>query len=443
MKVLIVSTNTLPASPSGPAYVAGAAVQAGHTVEVFECLFAQDLAGELKAHIATFEPDVIGVSIRLVHGFVIDEKAEFNTRHLDLRVRVRQVVDCIKQVSNAYIVLGGPGFNYYARDWLEYLELDYGIRGEADLSFPLYLKRLEEGGDITTVPGCVFRRDGQIGKTPREFIENLDATALPAYELFDLDKYYEHNISPAILTKRGCAFQCTYCPYSSLEGNRYRCKSAARVVDEIEHVQRVKHPKLFMFCDNNFNVPRQHAEAICQEIIARKLTIRWGTGDLRPIGVTDEFRQLLRNSGCAYANVSIESGSDEMLKLMRRGYTVAHIKQTLECLAKANIPFGASLMIGAPGETPETVDESLALLDNYAVPLGTWVTIGICLWTHRQQILEDARRGGQFRDDRELFEGASYMSPELPKGYMIELIETLKAKRGYTVQVNKPYTCVC
>jgi hypothetical protein len=61
------------------------------------------------------------------------------------------------------------------------------------------------------------------------------------------------------------------------------------------------------------------------------------------------------------------------------------------------------------------------LLDNYAIPLGSWVTIGICLWTHRQQILEEARRVGQFKDDRELFEGVNYMSPELPKDHMIEL----------------------
>ena len=150
MKVLLISANTLPASPAGPAYIAGAAIRAGHTVEVFECLFATDLAAELKAHINRFNPDVIGISIRLVHGYVIDETAEFNTRHLDLRLRVKELVDCARQASNAPIILGGPGFNYYARDWLEYLDLDYGIRGEADLSFPLYLDRLEKGGDITT-----------------------------------------------------------------------------------------------------------------------------------------------------------------------------------------------------------------------------------------------------------------------------------------------------
>ena len=189
MKVLIISSNTLPASPAGPAYIAGAALRAGHTVEVFECLFAQDLDAELRAHIARFQPDVIGISIRLVHGYVIDETAPFNTRHLDLRKRVKEVVDCIRRATQAPILLGGPGFNYYARDWLEYLDLDYGIRGEADLSFPLYLDRLAQGGDTSSVPGCVYRRGGQIHKAPRELVEHLDETAFPAYELFDFDRY--------------------------------------------------------------------------------------------------------------------------------------------------------------------------------------------------------------------------------------------------------------
>jgi hypothetical protein len=439
MKVLIVSANTLPASPSGPAYVAGAALKAGHTVEVFECLFAHDLPAELEAHLARFRPNVVGISIRLVHGFVVDESAEFNTRHLDLRLRVKEVVDCVKRVSSARIILGGPGFNYYGRAWLDYLDLDYGIRGEADRSFPLYLERLEAGGDIATVPGCICRRDGQLIEVARDRVEDLDATAYPAYELFDLDRYYAHGISPAILTKRGCAFRCTYCPYSSLEGTRYRLKSPGRVADEIEHVQRVKAPKMVIFCDNNFNVPRRHAEAICREIIRRKLAVRWGTGDLRPGNITPEFCKLLRASGCDYANLSIESGSDRMLKRMQRGYSAAQVKKALDCLSEAGIPCGASLMIGAPGETPDTVAESLALLDGYAIPLGTWVTVGICLWTHRQQVLDEAYRSGQIRDDAELFEGVNYMSPELPKEYMVGLIKTLKARAGYTVQANKPY----
>lgn len=96
-------------------------------------------------------------------------------------------------------------------------------------------------------------------------------------------------------------------------------------------------------------------------------------------------------------------------------------------------------MIGAPGETPETITETLEVIDRFPVPLGIWVTIGICLWTDHQRVLEDARRDGQLGDDQELFDGAYYMSPELPQEYMVDLISFLRAKECYAVQVNKPY----
>jgi len=440
MKVLIISANNLPASPSGPAYIAGAALDEGHTVEVFEALFAQNLVGELETHINKFSPDVVGISIRLVHGFVLDEDSEFGTKHVDLRVIVNQIVNCVRRISDAQIVLGGPGFNYYGPDWLEYLNLDYGLRGEADISFPQYLEMLENGGAIHIVPGCVFRADDRFVKVPREFVDDLDATAFPAYQLFDLEKYYEMSISPAIVTKRGCAFNCTYCPYSSLEGKRYRLKSPQRVVDEIEHIYSIKPPKMVSFCDNNFNVPNQHAQAICQEIIDRKLDITWGTGTIKPLKVTNDVLDLFKESGCGYLSLSVESASTRMLKRMQRGCTVEHIKQALTSLSQSDIPFSVSLLFGSPGETPETIAETLAVLDSFHIPQGVWVTIGICLWTSRQKVLEDARAEGQLDDDKALFSGANYMSPDLPKDYLVELVKSLKTKKNYDVQVNKLYT---
>ena len=439
MKVLIGSANTLPAALTGPAYVAGAALKAGHTVEVFECLFAQDLLGELEDHVIRFNPDVIGISIRLVTGDIIAERAEFRTKHFDVRPMIKEMVNRIKHISGARIVLGGPGFNYFGRDWLEYLELDYGLRGEAEFSFPLYLKKLEDGGDIYDVPGCIYRNNGRIDKVPRELIADLDATALPAYELFDLDQYAEHNVSCAIFTKRGCDFRCTFCPYRSLEGSRYRLKSPQRVVAEIEHIRSSNSPKMFTFCDNSFNVPKAHAEAICQKIIDRKLDIKWGTGSLKPLAVTDDFCRLLKDAGCGYINLAVESGSEKMLASMKRGYKADHVRQALSGLNKADLPFGISLMIGAPGETPETIAETFELIDSFQVPLEIWVTIGICLWTPHQEILNEARQDGQLTDDRALFSGAYYMSPELPKGYMRELIDTLGTRENYRVQANLPY----
>ncbi len=289
------------------------------------------------------------------------------------------------------------------------------------------------------MPGSIIRRNGRFERTPRDRPERLDETAFPAYELFDLERYHQNRISPAILTKRGCGFQCTYCPYSSLEGPRYRLKPPGRVVDEIEHVLRVKKPEMFTFCDNNFNFPRRHASEICAEIIRRGLDIRWGTGDLRPAGLTAEFIRQLRDSGCVYINLSIESASDRMLKGMKRGYTRRQVKEALEVLEGSGIPYGASLMFGAPGESPETIAESLSLLEGHPIPLGTWVTVGICLWTRRQEVLAEAFRSGQIRSDAELFSGANYVSPQLPERYMRELITRLSDEPGYTVQVNKPF----
>jgi hypothetical protein len=109
---------------------------------VFERLFADDVNAELTYVLQEFQPDVIGLSICLVFGDELDPGAPLGTRHTDLRPRVREIAEIIRQTSKAFIVSGGPGFNYYAADWLEYLDLDYGIRGEGEESFPPFLKRL-------------------------------------------------------------------------------------------------------------------------------------------------------------------------------------------------------------------------------------------------------------------------------------------------------------
>lgn len=315
MKVLLISSNTLPASPSGPAYVAGAVRQAGHEVSVYESLFALDLPVELATRLTEFRPDVVGISIR---------------------------------------------------------------------------------------------------------------------------------ITPAILTKRGCAFGCTYCPYSKLEGKRYRLKSPERVLAEIRHLLSHTLGRRIMICDNNFNVPRRHAEALCRAFIATADSpdspgFSWGTGDLRPMGITDEFCRLLHDSGCFYASLAVESASDTMLRRMKRGYTARDVRASLEALSGSPLPFGASLMFGAAGETPDTIAETLAVMSDYDIPQSVWVTLGIYLWTDLQDIVAEARQAGvlETENGRSLFDGPVYFSPDLPVPYLVDLIGTLRARPGYTVQVNR------
>jgi len=322
---------------------------------------------------------------------------------------------------------------------LDYLDLDYGLRGEAEFSFPLYLKRLEQGGDINDIPGCVFRHDNGFNKVPRERIKQLDQTALPAYDLFDLNWYAEKGISAGIFTKRGCAFQCTFCPYSSLEGTRYRLKSPKRVADEIEGLQRANSLVMLQFCDNSFNVPRKHAEAICREMIRRDLTVKWSIMDLKPVQITDDLLRLFKDAGCVFINLALESASDRMLKSMHRGYTTTKVKDALACLERSDIPHSVSLMFGAPGETPETIAETFQVIDGFPKIAGMSVTIGLNLWTHHQQVLGQIKDSDQLKGDKELFDEINYISPQLPKDYMIGLIDSLREKKNVMLQANKPY----
>jgi radical SAM superfamily enzyme YgiQ (UPF0313 family) len=438
MKVLLISSNTLPAAPTGPVYVAGAVRAAGHEVQIYDRLFAADLKGELTTVLEDLQPDVVGVSIRLVFGDEIDMDAPLRTRHTDLKPQVKLITDIVRQNSDARIVLGGPGFNYFARDWLEYLSLDYGIRGEGEETFPVFLKRLAEGSDIYSDPGCAYRKDGNYHTISPSLVQDLDNQALPAYDLIDWKPYLDSKITPAIFTKRGCAFFCSYCPYRKLEGKHYRLKSPQRISAEALHILQSTNSGKVMFCDNNFNAPRQHAESICKELIAQKTTFQWGTGDLRPVGITEGFCRMMEDSGCYYVNLSIESASQEMLKSMRRGYTVRQIRESLEVLNHSKIPFSASLMLGAPGENPDTIAETLSVMDEYQIPNGVWVTIGVYMWTDFQDIVAQVRRTGILQDDRELFSGAVYLSPGLPKSYLRDLPDMLRTRQNYSVQFNKP-----
>ncbi|MCB9450254.1 MAG: radical SAM protein [Anaerolineaceae bacterium] len=442
MRVLIISTNTLFASPAGPAYVAGAALQDGHDVDVFDCYFAQDIDKELAAKITRFQPEVCGISIRLVNGKVVtDYDAPWAIQRFDVRPTVREVADCIRRTApNAKIILGGPGFNYYGPNWLEYLDLDYGLRGEADFTFPQYLDMLANGGDIYIIAGCVYRKNGGWREVERHYRDDLDSTGFPAYQLFDLDRYQAVGIAPAISTKRGCAMGCTFCPYARLEGTRYRVKSPKRVVDEIEYVYAACGPRTLSFCDNSFNIPLKHGKAICREIIERGNEITWSTGALKPIGINPTFVNLMLESGCQYVNLAVESASPTMLGNMHRGYSVRQIREAMTSLSNSDLPFGMSIMLGAPGESPETVAETFAVVDSFPTPPGgVWVSIGINMWTEYQQIIDVVRESGQLTHDAQLFDGVDYLSPELPKDYMEDLINNLAARDGYTVQVNKAH----
>jgi radical SAM superfamily enzyme YgiQ (UPF0313 family) len=297
----------------------------------------------------------------------------------------------------------------------------------------MYLEALEASDGINRIPGCVFRENGKITEVPLEPVDDLDATPFPAFELFDIEAYRRLGTFPAIFTKRGCSFHCTHCPRNALEGSRYRLKSPARVIAEIEKARSAGDVNMFYFIDNLFNFPLQQAREICEELVERKTGIAWTTDSITPLGVTEDFCRLMKKSGCVTVCLAIEHGSAAMLERMKRGYTTEHIREAAANIKKAGIPYLITLLLGGPGETPDTIREAMELVDDLPAPEFVLATVGIGLEPNLGMIA-DAIRDEQLEDESELFEGKSYLSPALSEEYLKELTAELGAKESWVVQ---------
>lgn len=439
MKVLIISAHTLPATPTGPAYIAGAALKAAHEVTIFDYYLSENPLENIKETLDSFQPDVVGISIREVTGDIQDSEGKFKTSFFDNRPKIKEIVNQIKSISNAFIILGGPGFNYFARDWLVYLDLEYGIRGEGEVPFKMFLECFEQKGDLKAIPGSIYRNGNSFATQPRYLNSQLDSNANPAYELFDMSQYREKSISCGIYSKRGCPFNCIFCPHSNLEQKKYRLKSAQKVVDEIEWIKNQTDTKVFNFCDNSFNVPKKHSEAICHALIDRQVDIQWQTGSLKPIGITDELLRLYQASGANYISIAVESCSEEMLKNMHRGYKVKQVEKTFQTFINSDLSFGISILIGGPGETKATIEETFSLLDRYPEITDIWVSVGLCLWTGYQDLVKTAQQAETQYNVSDHFDGKYYISPLLEKEYMIDFIQSIEDRKEIDYQINIPF----
>lgn len=303
----------------------------------------------------------------------------------------------------------------------------------------MFLDRLGHKGDLKSIPGCIYREGNSFLTQPRYLNAHLDSNANPAYELFDVKQYQDKSMSFGIYSKRGCPFNCVFCPHNNLEQKKYRLKSAKKVVDEIEWIKKQTGMMKFNFCDNSFNVPKKHSEAICNELLDRDINIMWQTGSLKPIGITDELLTLYKSSGAHYINIAIESCSEEMLKNMHWGYKIKQVEKALQAFIKSDIPFGISILIGGMGETKETIEETFIFLDRFPEIGDIWVSIGLCLWTDFQDLVKTLRQTDEQYKSADYFNGKYYLSPFLEKEYMIDFIQMINSRKEIEYQVNIPY----
>lgn len=360
MKVLFLYPNRnpfpFPIAPIGILTLAGILKEQGHQVEVIDLMFSESPEADIKGTIGAFAPDLVGISIRNYNN---QDPINFDSYVEQIAGYVR----LIRTQTAAAVVCGGAGFTRLPKEILAAIGADYGIAGEAEESFPLFLRKLTDGEGVESVPGIVYRDGTRIFQTAWLPLQDLNRYPFQDFGLIDYRRYLDQGGYVAIETKRGCPNECVYCDDSLIYGRSVRLKKPERVVDEIEHVLTTYGFRDFYFADSLFTLPTSHFQSICREIIRRDLRIRFET-EATPAGISKENALLLKKAGCIGIFFTIDTGSPAMLRSLRKSFEIKDIYRAAEAFSSARLPYAVCINLGGPGETRQTFSETIQLLKN-------------------------------------------------------------------------------
>ena len=340
----------------------------GHTCHFIDGAAKDTSLEETREQVKAFEPDMLVI------------QATTPSIYSDLGyVRI-----CKETMgNNCLTVMVGAHVSAEPEDTLQKSKgfLDVVVQGEYDYT----LRDLAAGLSIEKVEGISYVDDGRIIRNPdRPLIENLDELPFPAWHHINLYDYPDAGKLYPFITLmggRGCEGRCTFCLFPEvMYGRSYRARSPELVVDEIEYDLRLfPFLKEIMFEDDTLtskrHLPRLHA--ICEEILRREIRISWSANarpDLRDL----ETLGLMKRAGCRMLCVGFEFGNQQILNNVRKGTKIEHMREFAYLARKAGIRVHGCFMVGGPGETRETVRETIEFAKN--LPIDTVQFSGVCTY---------------------------------------------------------------
>jgi radical SAM superfamily enzyme YgiQ (UPF0313 family) len=358
-RVLLVSTNRerqpYPVVPNGLACVASALDAAGHRVRFLDLCFASDPVASARSAAAGFKPDIIGVSVRN-----IDNSDAIALRHYT--PEARSVLQALRQAApGAKVIAGGAAFGVAPEALFRDLGVDYAVAGDGERASVALVDALSSGAPIEALPGLVRDRNGTVVFTPPGEDADLDSLGRPnLHRWIDLARYQRHGATIPIQTKRGCVYKCVYCTYRNVEGWGYRTRDPELVADEIEELKLKAGVHHFDFVDSTFNSPPGHAIQVCEAITRRRLGVHLDTTNFTPATASVELLGAMKTAGFRSLGITAESASDPVLEKLEKGFDAAKVREVAERVEKFGIKTLWIFLVGGPGETAETVEETLA-----------------------------------------------------------------------------------
>jgi radical SAM superfamily enzyme YgiQ (UPF0313 family) len=345
--------------PTGLGLIAARLRSTGYRVAVIDVNGLRLTDDEVIEQIRQYNPSVIGIG-----GLITTYKW------------IKRMVPRIRsERPNSPIILGGSVGTSIIETAITKLEIDGIAVGESDNTVLELLPALLNGHKLDDIAGIAYRDNGKVVKTAdRPMIADLDELPYPTWDMFPMEVYLANPVVGVgkdidIISSRGCPFPCAYC--YRIFGKKYRTRSAENVVGEMEILKRNYDIDFISFQDDCFVIDKERVFAICDLIDRnRRLgSLRWScTG--RVTVCDKELLERMRASGCVSVSYGIESGSETILKAMRKNANLAQAKQAIENTRAAGLRCPVSFMIGYPGETRETVTETVEFCKDMNIPLS-------------------------------------------------------------------------
>jgi anaerobic magnesium-protoporphyrin IX monomethyl ester cyclase len=335
-------------------YATGVIEDAGYRARLVDASAKEWGVPAVKSDIDAFDPDIL----------VIESNFASVKNDIDI---IRQ----LKQDRDFLSVLVGPPASQFHEAMLQDDHVDVVGRYEYDLTIRDIAAATEEGTDLGDVPGISYRRDGRTVQTPdRPFMtsEQLDAiplvTSVYKNHLDVRDYTLSHALYPMVqlFTARGCPNRCTFCSWPrTFMGTKFRARSVTNVVDEFEYVSKeLPAVKEIFVEDDTFTIDKKRVREVCGEIKKRKLDVRWSCNARATLDY--ETMRIMKSAGCRLIDVGYESGSDKILKNIKKGVTTADTKAFTASAKRARLKILGDFIFGLPEETDDTIRQTIEFI---------------------------------------------------------------------------------
>ena len=351
--------------PGWVAYIGGALKHAGITNVRFVDAMTNDISDEKLAElIRANAPDVV-LATAITPMIYQAQKT--------LEIARREMPNCVT-------VLGGihPTFMYaqvLSRGAVD--RLHRARRGRGDRRRPAAGDRrtARTSRDRREIQGIAFLEDGKLVATPAHpVIQDLDALT-PDWSLLEWDKYIYIPLNCRVAVPnfaRGCPFTCRFCSQWKFWRN-YRTRDPKKFVDEIEMLVREHKVGFFILADEEPTINRKKFVALCEELIERDLGVKWGINTR----VTDIMRDrdllpLYRKAGLVHVSLGTEAAAQLKLDRFRKETTIEQNKLAIKLLQDAGMVAEAQFIMGLENETPETIEETYRLAQDWKPDMANW-----------------------------------------------------------------------